>query len=70
MNIVDKIVVTLMGFCIICAVLTLVSYLLYELWNIGEAYFSIIFFICAMFGAVSFMIVATVMLNKKDGVKE
>ena len=64
MNIVDKIVVTLMGFCIICAILTLVSYLLYEVFNIGYAYLSIIFFMCSMFGAVSFMFIALVLIKR------
>ena len=63
MNTGDKVIVFLMLFCIVCAVFTLVSYILYELLGIGEAYFSIIFFLCSMFGAACFMAVGAIFLN-------
>ena len=63
MSIGDKVIATLMGICVVCAILTLVSYLLYTLLGIGEAYFSIIFFIGAMGGAVSLMGLGAIILN-------
>lgn len=63
MNIGDKVIAFLMLVCIVCAVSTLVSYLLYELWNIGEAYFSTLFFLCSMIGASCLMLVGIIFLN-------
>ena len=51
-----------MGVCIVCAISTIVSYLLYELFNIGSAYFSIIFFICSIVAAACLMGLGTIVL--------
>ena len=59
----DKVVVILMGAIVTCAILTLVSYLLYTLWNIGSIYFSMVFFMCSIIGAVCFMILGIIILN-------
>ena len=67
MNMGDKVIAFLMGVCVFCAISTLVSYLLYELWNIGEEYFFIIFFICSMIGAVCLMGFAGIILNTGMG---
>lgn len=66
MNVIDKIVVTLMGFGVICAILTLVSYILYNIFNLQ--YFLCVYWVCifSMIGAVGFIGVATMMLNKND----
>lgn len=61
----DKVIAILMGVCIVCAVSTIVSYLLYEIWNIGEEYFSVVFFMCSMVGAASLMLLGGIILNIK-----
>jgi len=63
MSIGDKVIAILMGVCIICAVSTIVSYLLYTLWDIGEAYFSTLFFLCSMIGASCLMLIGIVFLT-------
>ena len=63
MSIGDKVIVILMGSIVTCAILTLVSYLLYTLWNIGSIYFSMVFFMCSMIGAVCFMILGLIILR-------
>jgi len=63
MSIGDKVIVILMGSIVTCAILTLVSYLLYTLWNIGSIYFSMVFFMCSMIGAVCFMILGVIILR-------
>ena len=63
MSIGDKVITILMGTIVTCAILTLVSYLLYTLWNIGSVYFSMVFFMCSMIGAVCLMILGGIILN-------
>ena len=54
MNRFDKVVIYLMGFYVVSAILTLVSYLLFELFGIGPSYLPVIFFYCAMLSALMF----------------
>ena len=61
----DKVIAILMGAIITCAILTLVTYLLYTLWSIGEEYFSVVFFMCSMIGAASLMLLGGIILNYK-----
>ena len=61
----DKAIAILMLAIVTCAILTLVSYLLYTLWNIGEAYFSVVFFMCSMIGAACLMLIGGIILNTK-----
>lgn len=63
MSIGDKIITSFMIIIIACAILTLISYLLYELWNIGEVYFSMVFFMCSMVGASCLVLVGVIFLN-------
>jgi len=60
----DKIITILTASIVICAILTLVTYLLYTLWDIGSAYFSIIFFMCSMIGAICFIMLCVIILNR------
>lgn len=65
MSIGDKVIAILMGVCVTCAISTLVSYLLYTLWDIGSMYFSIVFFMCSMIGAASLMLLGGIILYAK-----
>ena len=66
MNRFDKVVICLIGFCVVSAILTLVSYLLFELFGIGPSYLSVIFFYCAMLSALMlmFMFIGIMILKK------
>ena len=65
MSVGDKVIAILMGAIITCAILTLITYLLYTLFDIGEAYFSTVFFLCSMFGAACLMLLGGIILNTK-----
>jgi len=65
MKTIDIIFSCLAGFCVISAVMTLITYILYNFFNIGFDYLSIVFFICAMIGAVLMMLFISLMPNKK-----
>lgn len=52
MNMIDKIVIIFMGVCTISAILTLITYIFYEVFNVGFADFSMIFFMCSIMYAV------------------
>ena len=76
MKIIGKVGIVSMGICVICAVLTIISYLLYELFNIGSAYFSTGFLMWSIigFGVFGLAEVGEILLNTKpknlDGAKE
>jgi len=70
MSIGDKIITSFMIIIIACAILTLVTYLLYTLWDIGSAYFSMVFFMCSIVGASCLMLVGVIFLNVGRVLKE
>ena len=57
MNKSDLLMGGLMGVAVVSAILTLVTYLLFEFWNIGSYLFSILFFGFAMLSAICLMFV-------------
>lgn len=63
MNLIDKIFTLLMLFCVASAILCLVTYISYNLFNIGFEYSSFVFLICAMGGACSMMIMIALFSN-------
>jgi hypothetical protein len=51
-----NIIINCLGcFCAISAILTLVSYIIYEFFSMGSIYISITFFVCAMIGGIAFL---------------
>ncbi len=73
MNIIDIIIISLMGYTVVAAVGTLVTYLLFVLFDMGSSELSTIFFMCAISGAGCLMFVGILIfmdapgINKEEG---
>ena len=59
MNNIEKIFSIVMGITVVSAILTLASYILYIVFNIGMVYYSCIFFICSTIGCCLMMLIGT-----------
>jgi hypothetical protein len=57
MNRTEKIFSVAMGITVVSAILTLVSFILYNIFNIGMLYYFSIFFICSTLGCCLMMLI-------------
>jgi len=69
MNCAEKIFTIAMGITVGSAILTLASYILYNIFNIGMLYYSCIFFICSTIGCCLMMLIGVSGLLLREGIE-